>query len=74
MKAFQQITRKVGFCLSRILYKKGYEWEEMIRVRTEVRIKDSFMKLELPGRENRNSKLNQQSDWKPIQGVVKHSF
>ncbi|CAI9177196.1 unnamed protein product [Rangifer tarandus platyrhynchus] len=32
------------------------------------------MKLELPGRENRNSKLNQPSDWKPVQGVVKHSF
>ena len=43
----------------------------MIRVRREVRIKDSFMKLELPGRENRNSKLNQQSDWKPVQGIVK---
>lgn len=71
MKAFQQITRKVGFCFSRILYKKEYEWEEMIRVRREVRIKDSFMKLELPGRENRNSKLNQQSDWKPVQGIVK---
>ena len=50
-----------------------------MRVRREVsivRIKDSFLKLELPGRESRerNLKLNKQADWKPVHGVVKHSF
>lgn len=41
-----------------------------------VTIKDSFVELELPRREgrDRNSKLNKQPHWKPVQRIVRHSF